>query len=103
MMLKVATKFQKAFDLLKSFDNKYVSELTNKKDLPTSSDWEHAQNLILFLKIFYETTLKLSDSLYILGNVYMQEIYGLRMIIAKRCQSVDLNACLMAKRMKKKT
>ncbi|WOL13556.1 zinc finger BED domain-containing protein RICESLEEPER 1-like [Canna indica] len=83
-------------------DPKYVSELFNKNGLPDSSDWEYAKNLLPFLEVFYETTLKLSGSLYVTGNEYIRQIYGLGLMISSWCESGDLCLKAMATRRKRK-
>ncbi|EPS65408.1 hypothetical protein M569_09369 [Genlisea aurea] len=99
-MLEKAVKFQKAFDLLEAADRKYVNELGNK--IPTEDDWSYANKLLPFLKIFYDTTLKLSASYYVTGNEYMKEIYGIGFLLLKMCQSEDPETSQMATKMKGK-
>ena len=102
LMLESALKFQKAFELLESVDIKYVKELYAKKGLLAEVDWQHAKYFIHFLKVFDETTLKLFGSLYVTGNEYEKQIYGLGMMISTWCLSDDVDLKLMAMRMKLK-
>ncbi|KAI3412438.1 Diacylglycerol kinase (DAG kinase) [Psidium guajava] len=60
MMLEAALKFQTAFSSLAFRDHKFDQELSKVKGLPTSDDWEYARNFLPFLKLFYDTTLKVS-------------------------------------------
>ncbi|PKA54217.1 hypothetical protein AXF42_Ash000050 [Apostasia shenzhenica] len=53
-------------------------------------------------KRILDTTLKLSGILYVIGNTYMKEIYGVGMLLSKRCASDDVSVSLMASRMKRK-
>ncbi|WOL13779.1 zinc finger BED domain-containing protein RICESLEEPER 1-like [Canna indica] len=39
--------------------------------------------------VFYETTLKLSGSLYVTDNEYMKHIYGLELMISSWCEMLD--------------
>lgn len=73
LMLDSAIAFRKAFDLLRE-DEKYVDELNKTKGSPQDDDWESIRCLLPFLKILYEATLRISGSLYVTGNVYLQEV-----------------------------
>lgn len=59
LMLELALKFQKAFDLIETKDSKYVADLIGKDGLPTDRNWEYANTLLPFLRIFYDSTNKL--------------------------------------------
>ncbi|KAK6939868.1 hAT-like transposase, RNase-H fold [Dillenia turbinata] len=72
------------------------------KRLPTDIDWEFVRNLLPFFKIFYDTTVKLSDSYSVTGNEYMKEIYRIGMIIDKICESEDSDTASMVSKMKRK-
>ncbi|KAL3536597.1 hypothetical protein ACH5RR_005058 [Cinchona calisaya] len=125
LMLESAVKFQKAFELLETADSKHVEELTpnvravrnsegemiesmtDKRDsrirgLPSEFDWDYACNLLPFLKVFYDTTLRLSGSLYVTGNPYMVEIYAIGFFLIRLMAGSDENLAAMASRMKKK-
>ena len=85
LMLEAALKFQKAFELLALEDSKYADELTSgdrSRGLPTSTDWEYAHYLLPFLQVFYDATLRVSGSLYVTGNAYMREIFGVGLKIS---------------------
>ncbi|KAK6928289.1 hAT-like transposase, RNase-H fold [Dillenia turbinata] len=70
--------------------------------LPTNVDWEYVRNLLHFLKIFYDTTIKLSGSYYVIRNEYMKEIYGIDMTLDKICESEDSGTTFMASKIKRK-
>ncbi|XP_021714705.1 zinc finger BED domain-containing protein RICESLEEPER 2-like [Chenopodium quinoa] len=57
---------------------------------------------LFFLKIFYDATLRVSGSLYITSNVYLQELVGISVLIKKKVMSNDVRVSLMASGMKKK-
>ncbi|KAK6915218.1 hAT-like transposase, RNase-H fold, partial [Dillenia turbinata] len=84
---------------LKSWSTRRSSKT---KGLPTDVDWEYARNLLSFLKIFYDTTVKLSSLYYVTGNEYMKEIYGIGLILDKICESEDSGTASMASTMKRK-
>ncbi|XP_031266674.1 zinc finger BED domain-containing protein RICESLEEPER 2-like [Pistacia vera] len=84
LMLEVALKFQRAFELLEIQDPKYKDELTvgeRSRGLPTITDWDYARYLLPFLKVFYDTTLQVSGSLYVTSNGYMEAIYSIALKI----------------------
>ncbi|XP_031264273.1 zinc finger BED domain-containing protein RICESLEEPER 2-like [Pistacia vera] len=105
LMLDVALKFQKAFELLEIQDSKYKDELTRgekSRGLPMPSDWEYACYLLPFLKVFYDATLHVLGSLFVTGNAYMREIFAIGMQISTWCRSDDVGLSTMARRMKGK-
>jgi macrodomain Ter protein organizer (MatP/YcbG family) len=53
LMLNIAEKYQKAFDLLADEDGHLFL-------VPSITDWENARALVKFLKVFYDATLKFS-------------------------------------------
>lgn len=81
LMLDSAIKVRKAFDFLELKDKSYRLEMVDS--LPSDADWSYAEGLVPFLQSFYETTVKISGSLYITSNVYMKEIFGLSLLIMK--------------------
>ncbi|XP_027155111.1 zinc finger BED domain-containing protein RICESLEEPER 2-like [Coffea eugenioides] len=113
LMLEAALKFQKAFELLETVDSKYVEELTPQSEndtrksskmrgVPTEMDWEYAKDLLPFLQIFYDSTVKMSGSRYVTGNVYMNEIFGIGGLLNSFQESDDFGLSTMAGNMKKK-
>ncbi|KAK6944397.1 hAT-like transposase, RNase-H fold [Dillenia turbinata] len=72
------------------------------KGLPTDVDWEYVRNLLPFLKIFYDTTVKLSDSYNVTRNEYMKEIYRIGTILDKIYESEDSGTISIASKMKRK-
>ncbi|KAL4378159.1 hypothetical protein GQ457_02G042620 [Hibiscus cannabinus] len=104
LMLESVLKFQKAFSLLSKNDGRYRAELAKYDGVPTDDDWDCIRNLIFFfLKIFHEATVRLSGSLYVTGNMYLQEIFGIGIMISMKCDSAsDPKLRKMALSMKKK-
>ncbi|XP_056170471.1 zinc finger BED domain-containing protein RICESLEEPER 2-like [Syzygium oleosum] len=99
MMLEAALKFQKAFFLLEIQDSKFVEELSKAKRLPTSDDWNYARHLLPFLKLFFDTTSKVSGSSYVTSNNLANDVYGLFGMINEYCENEDKSLQEMAKRM----
>ncbi|XP_031247250.1 zinc finger BED domain-containing protein RICESLEEPER 2-like [Pistacia vera] len=91
LMLDVALKFQKAFDLLEIQDAKYKDDLSSRersRGVPTCTDWDYAQYLLPFLKVFYDATVRVYGSLYVIANAYMEEIYAIGLQILTWTQTV---------------
>uniref|UniRef100_A0A803MYS9 BED-type domain-containing protein n=1 Tax=Chenopodium quinoa TaxID=63459 RepID=A0A803MYS9_CHEQI len=74
IMLETALKFEKAFNRFKEDDPDFSKEL--KDGVPTKEDWVNAKVLALCLKQFYESTKKMSGSLYVTSNMHVHEILG---------------------------
>ena len=79
-MLEAALKLKKAFEILDGDANytKYFEEesLNGKRidGLPIQHDWEKAQVFVKFLRTFYKVTLRISGSLYVTSNLFVNEI-----------------------------
>jgi len=103
-MLETAVNFEKAFARMYVDDHNYrkyclQSEL---KGHPTTNDWQLVKGFIKFLKIFYQSTLKFSGSLYVTSNIFFHEFFNVRSSILKYSCSEDLILIDMAGRMKVK-
>ncbi|KNA24520.1 hypothetical protein SOVF_015220 [Spinacia oleracea] len=84
LMLESVLKFQKALILLSKNDGRFRAEFVKFDGLPNDDDWDCIRNLVLFLKMFYEATIRLSGSLYVTENMYLQEILGIGMMISMK-------------------
>lgn len=102
LMLESATKFQAAFDMLEEQDSKYKSELLGMRGIPLEEDWEYARSLLPFLRGFYNSTLRISGSLYATSNMYFHEVFGIGAMIKKKMTDDDVSLRLMATKMKQK-
>ena len=71
LMLACASKFRKALSNLESTGGVFVKELRRHGGPPIEYDWNRIEAFLPFLKIFYETTLKLSGCLYVTSNTYV--------------------------------
>uniref|UniRef100_A0A803L6K0 BED-type domain-containing protein n=1 Tax=Chenopodium quinoa TaxID=63459 RepID=A0A803L6K0_CHEQI len=103
LMLEGALAYRRAFDLLECSDGgKFRYELLKTGGVPEPSDWDRVASFLPLLKIFYDATLRVSGSLYITSNVYLQELVGISVLIKKKMLSNDAGVSLMASGMKKK-
>lgn len=102
LMLESALKFRKAFDKLGSKGGQYVKEFRKCGGSSKDGDWNNIVGILPFLGIFYEATLKISGCLYVTGNCYVSEIYGVRFLISDLCNNNDDNIRNIAQKMKLK-
>ncbi|KAJ9538464.1 hypothetical protein OSB04_031197, partial [Centaurea solstitialis] len=103
LMLESAIKFQSAFDMLEEQDIKYNTELLSSKGVPLEEDWDYANSIMLpFLSGFYNSTLRISGSLYVTSNMYYHEVFGLGAMIKKKMTDEDASLRKMAGKMKLK-
>ncbi|XP_070048899.1 zinc finger BED domain-containing protein RICESLEEPER 2-like [Nicotiana tomentosiformis] len=103
IMLDTAVKFEKAFTRMYVDDHKYQKycrEVT--KGHTSADDWKIVKAFIMFLNIFYQTTLKFSGSLYVISNAFFHEFFNVRNAIIKYSYSEDLILIDMANKMKGK-
>ncbi|GJT30400.1 zinc finger BED domain-containing protein RICESLEEPER 2-like protein [Tanacetum coccineum] len=73
LMLDAAQKYERAFDRYDSEDRYYRDDL-EKTGVPISSNWENVRSLTKFLEHFYELTLKVSGTLYVTSNSFLDDI-----------------------------
>ncbi|KAK9741211.1 hypothetical protein RND81_03G089200 [Saponaria officinalis] len=76
MMLESCLKFKKAFGLLFLKDSTLQNEMSKHGDDVTTEEWKQVSSLLPFLKVFYDATLKMSGSLYVTSNSYVEVIFG---------------------------
>lgn len=87
LMLECALKFRKAFSNLETKGGLYIKEMRKHGGPPNNDDWKKVGALLSFLRIFDDTTLKLSGSLYVTGNSYVPQIYGVGYLISSYCNN----------------
>ncbi|XP_012574105.2 zinc finger BED domain-containing protein RICESLEEPER 2-like [Cicer arietinum] len=104
LMLVTAVKYKKAFDLLEIADAKYVKELSKDKGprVPLSKDWDFANTVLPFLRIFYDATVRISGSSYVTSNIYMKEVFAIGRKIRLLCEHNDASIKLMGISVKSK-
>ncbi|KAK8363600.1 hypothetical protein V6Z12_A03G173300 [Gossypium hirsutum] len=67
-MLKVAEKYERAFESYVRDDHNFFLDLTAGDGVPTFDDWEIVQRVIKVLEPFYHLTLKVSGSLHVTSH-----------------------------------
>jgi len=85
LMLDCTPKFGKALSNLESEGGLYVKELRKHGGPLTEYDWNRIKAFLPFLKIFYETTLKLSECFYVTVNTNVPWIYGVGYVTPTYC------------------
>ncbi|KAH9727227.1 BED-type domain-containing protein [Citrus sinensis] len=88
-MLESALKFQKAFERMEDDDRHYVLYFKEDGGPPNSDDWENANVFVLFLKSFYDITLKFSGSMYVTSNLYFHEMCSIHSDLTSLIESGD--------------
>ncbi|XP_055826189.1 zinc finger BED domain-containing protein RICESLEEPER 2-like [Solanum dulcamara] len=105
MMLDTTVKFEMAFSRMYDDDHKYLKyclEINNVGGHPSINDWKNVKVFIKFLEIFYQVTLKFSETSYVISNSFLHEIFNLQKIICKYVRSEDSILSGMAKKMELK-
>ncbi|XP_074347010.1 zinc finger BED domain-containing protein RICESLEEPER 2-like [Apium graveolens] len=102
LMLKVAQKFQHAFELFEGMNPYYLKELNEADGVPTSWDWGNVKRLIDILVHFYELTLRIFGSLYIISNIFYHQISNVNCLLKEWISNDDVEVQMMGKRMKEK-
>lgn len=102
LMLESAIKFKKVFANLLMKDSALQNEMVKFGGDPTNMEWKQVSPFLSFLKIFYDATLKLSGSHYVTCNAYVNEIFGVGLVISEQCHNEDVSLRQMASQMKAK-
>nr|KYP41095.1 Putative AC transposase [Cajanus cajan] len=102
LMLEIAEKFEKAFNLLEVEDDSYVNSLGNEGGPPHADDWNRARVFIKVLKIFYEATLSFSGFLNVSSNSFLWKWVKIQNALRSWIESDDLELQRMATNMKLK-
>ncbi|GKB75752.1 zinc finger BED domain-containing protein RICESLEEPER 2-like protein [Tanacetum coccineum] len=90
LMLDEAKKYERAFARYHSEDRHYRDDL-EKTGIPIASDWANVRRLTKFLEHFYELTLKVSGTLYVTSNSFLDDITSI---------DAALNNCINAAMLK---
>ncbi|GKE05188.1 zinc finger BED domain-containing protein RICESLEEPER 2-like protein [Tanacetum coccineum] len=100
LMLDAAQKYERAFARYDSEDRHYRDDL-EKTGVPIAFDWENVRRLTKFLEHFYELTLKVSGTLYVTSNSFLDDITSIDASLNNCINGVpDTNLAAMAKMMK---
>lgn len=109
LMLDVAEKFQKAFELMQEEEDEHLLNYPQDDGLgkdelepPTCEDWDTIRHLVKFLEIFYDVTLRMSDTSYATSNLHFRVLSIVHEHLKSYCQSGDMLLSNMAQRMKVK-
>ncbi|WOK93307.1 zinc finger BED domain-containing protein RICESLEEPER 2-like [Canna indica] len=98
LMLSVAEKYEKAFERFKLEDLYFGVEVdANSKGFV---DWDVVRRTITMLGLFYDTTIRVSGSLYVTSNTFWTEISDLLSAILEWTRSDDSNVKGMGTKMK---
>ena len=60
------------------------------------------RSVLAFLKMFYDSTMHISGSSYVISHMYMKEVFGIGKKIRQYFESSDVSISSMAMRMKGK-
>ncbi|WOK93376.1 zinc finger BED domain-containing protein RICESLEEPER 2-like [Canna indica] len=100
LMLSVPEKYENAFERFVLEDLFFGVEVaTNSKG---SVDWDVMRRTISMLRLFYDTTVRVSGSLYITSNIFWTKISDLLGAILEWTRSNDSNVKVMGIKMKAK-
>ena len=98
IMLKTVCLFKKTFNKYKEIGSSLISYLGD--DILAFCDWECIRQMVDMLKVFYEITVKISCSNYVITNSFFSEISDLNYIINDWQSSSELSVYNMAINMK---
>jgi hypothetical protein len=107
-MLEVAEKYQRAFKLMLDEDGHFMNYLyddgVGKKRLGTliDDDWYNILQVIKFLQVFYDVTMKISGSTYSTSNLFFSILCSVHSCLIEYSKSSDPLLSTMAKKMKEK-
>jgi hypothetical protein len=81
LMLSIAEKYQRAFEVLGEEDSQLV--------VPTYIDWENARAFVKYLKTFYDATLIISGSNYVTASLFFMQLCIIQDALNDGCLSSD--------------
>ncbi|GKV13314.1 hypothetical protein SLEP1_g24341 [Rubroshorea leprosula] len=109
LMLEAALKFQKAFERLHDTDGLYLMEFSfgenvseRKKGPPEFEDWENAEKIVKFLKVFYDATVRISGSTHVTSHMYFHDFSTILNLLNKWSGSNDPLFSTIAEKMREK-
>uniref|UniRef100_A0A803MX63 BED-type domain-containing protein n=1 Tax=Chenopodium quinoa TaxID=63459 RepID=A0A803MX63_CHEQI len=97
MLVKVSCK---DFNRFAEDDPDFSREL--KDGVPTKEDWVNAKVLSLCLKLFYESTKKMSGSLCVTTNLYFHEVLEVLSCLIEWENSTNMDIRIMGRQMREK-
>ncbi|GJT67243.1 zinc finger BED domain-containing protein RICESLEEPER 2-like protein [Tanacetum coccineum] len=101
LMLDTIQSYERAFARYDSEERHYRDDL-EKTGVPISSDWANVRRLTKFLEHFYQLTLKVSGTLYVTSNSFLDDITSIDAALNNCINGIPANTNLaaMAKMMK---
>jgi hypothetical protein len=82
LMLQTALNFRKAFEVLKSEDQKYTY-------LPFLEEWKNVGVLCNLLKVFRDATEVISGTKYPTSNLYFHHMWKIKLVLEKELQTAE--------------
>ncbi|KAK4486696.1 hypothetical protein RD792_006756 [Penstemon davidsonii] len=107
LMLETALIFQRVFEMYELCDAELRADFRSvgtygRNGLPTREDWRVAEKMVKILQHFYDLTLRISGSLYVTSNTFLDEISDVDDLIKDWMKSGDIELREIATRMKAK-
>ncbi|RYR15814.1 hypothetical protein Ahy_B04g072758 [Arachis hypogaea] len=100
--MDVKTRWNSTYQMLEVAlkDNTYIGEMSREKGrgVPSDSDWENAESIVPF----FDATVRISDTLYVISDMYMKKVFAIGRFIRHSCDSVDFITMSKAERMRVK-
>ncbi|CAI9261935.1 unnamed protein product [Lactuca saligna] len=78
-MLSAAIKFKEVFPMYKEREPRYIS-------CPTNEDWINVEKVCEILEVFYSATNIISGSEYPTSNLFLNEVYRIKVLLDKKLQ-----------------
>jgi len=94
-MLSVAIKFKEVFPMFKDIESHYHC-------CPRPEDWEKVEKICEILEVFNAVTNIISGSDYPTSNLFLNEVYRVKVLLDKRSNDEDEFIRAMVSRMKSK-
>ncbi|XP_052877900.1 zinc finger BED domain-containing protein RICESLEEPER 2-like [Gossypium arboreum] len=102
MMLKVAEKYERAFESYVRDDHNFFLDLTAGDGVPTFDDWEIVRRVIKVLEPFYHLTLKVSGSLHVTSHSLFEVLTDVHCLFDGWQDCGDLEIISMTSKMREK-
>ncbi|KAK5819605.1 hypothetical protein PVK06_024621 [Gossypium arboreum] len=102
MMLKVAEKYERAFESYVRDNHNFFLDLTAGDGVPAFDDWEIVQRVIKVLEPFYHLTLKVSRSLHVTPHSLFEVLTDVHCLFDGWQDCGDLDIISMTSKMREK-
>ncbi|CAL5404674.1 unnamed protein product [Camellia sinensis] len=109
LMLEAAEKFESVFQRMGDEDYNYKHYFldneggeSERREMPTTEDWDNCRVFLKFLRMFYNATKRFSGSLFVTSNTFYTEIFVIENMIGQLIKDNDPILSSMAKKMKEK-